>query len=67
MTLTEEMFRALLVQYVGAEFEPADMRRLHALVERQTERMQELLALDLGGDDPRTTAYIEDFRLPRYA
>jgi hypothetical protein len=67
MALTEETFRALLKEYVGAEFDPEDMERLRALVERQMERMRELQSLDLGGDDPRTTQYIEDFRLQRHA
>ncbi|HZT07734.1 MAG TPA: hypothetical protein VFC51_11935 [Chloroflexota bacterium] len=65
--LTDDVFRALLVEYVGVAFEPEDRERLRAVVERQQARMRELHAIDFGGDDPRTTQYVEDFRLPRYA
>ncbi len=65
--LSEELFRTLLMEYVGAEFSPEDTERLRGLVQRQSDRMHELQALDLGGEDPRTTSYIEDFRLPRHA
>lgn len=63
MALTDETLRVLLKEYLGADFGPAEIERLRPLVERQLERMRELQALDLGGDDPRTMHYINDRRL----
>jgi hypothetical protein len=61
--LTDEMLRAMLLEYVGVEFGPEEIAHLRPLVERQLERLRELQAIDLGGDDPRTTHYIVDLRL----
>jgi len=63
MSLTIEMLRSLLIEYVGVEFGPAELERLLPLVERHLARMRELQALDLGSDDPRTMHYVEDRRL----
>ena len=62
--MTTETLKALLMEYVGVEFAEEEVERLLPLVERQIERMRELHALDLGGDDPRTMAYINDRRPP---
>lgn len=64
MGLSDEMLQALLLERVGAEFVPADVARLRPAIEKQLERMAELRALDLASDDPRTTEYIVDYRLP---
>ena len=65
VALTNETVRTLLQEFLGAEFEPAEVERLRPLIERQLEHMRELRELDLGGDDPRTTMYITDRRLVR--
>ena len=65
MELTPDLLRALLVEYTGTEFGPAERERLLPLVEAQLVQLRELEALDLGGDDPRTTHYINDRRLDR--
>lgn len=65
MALTPELLRALLAEYLGTEFGAAERERLLALVEAQLAQLRELEALDLGGDDPRTTHYIDDRRLTR--
>ena len=54
MALTTDTLRALLIEYLGGDFGPAEL-----------ERMRELRALDLGGDDPRTMQYLLDQRLPQ--
>lgn len=61
--LTSEMVRILLREYLGVEFGPEEIERLRPLIERQMERMRELHAVDVGGDDPQTTVYIQDLRL----
>jgi hypothetical protein len=53
MALTEETIRALLVEYVGTDFGPAERARLLPLVEAYLERLRELRALDLGPADPQ--------------
>jgi len=63
MALTNETLRALLIEYIGTDFGPEEIERLRPLVERQIERMHQLQALDLGGDDPRTMHYITDRRV----
>ena len=63
MALTSETLRELLIQYIGFDIGPEEAERLRPLLERQLERMRELQALDLGGDDPRTMSYIADRRL----
>ena len=63
LSLTDEMVRELIVQYVGTDVGEAEATRLRPLLERQIERMNELAALDLGADDPRTMFYIVDRRL----
>lgn len=60
--MTTEMLHAMLKEYIGIEFSPEDVEQLLPLFERQQERMKELQALDLGGDDPRTMQYINDRR-----
>ena len=63
MALTNEMLRELLELYVGTSFGEVELERLRPLVERQFQRLAEIQALDVGGDDPRTTRYIDDRRL----
>jgi hypothetical protein len=63
--MTTETLRVLLKEYIGVEFPEDEVERLLPLYERQLERMRELQALDLGGDDPRTMAYINDRRPAR--
>jgi len=63
--MTADMLRELLKEYIGVEFAMEDVERLLPLYERQQERMGELQALDLGGDDPRTMSYINDSRPAR--
>ena len=65
MRLTKEAFRELLVEYTGVAFDEAAMEPLYAALERHLESMHELQALDLGGEDPRTTHYIRDMRLTK--
>jgi hypothetical protein len=65
MELTPEMLRALLLEYAGTEFGPAERERLLPLVEKQLAHLRELAALDLGGDDPRDLHYVTDRRLER--
>ena len=62
--MTIETFREMVKEYLGVEFPEEETQRLMPLFERQLERMRELHALDLGGDDPRTMAYINDRRPP---
>ncbi len=62
--MTIETFREMLKEYLGVDFPDNEVDRLMPLFERQLDRMRELHALDLGGDDPRTTAYINDRRPP---
>jgi hypothetical protein len=63
MELTPEMLRALLLEYTGTDFGPAERARLLPLVEKQLAQLRELAALDLGGDDPRTLYFVTDRRL----
>ena len=63
MALSEALLREMLIQYIGFDPGPSEVQRLLPLVERQLGRMQALRALDLGGDDPRTTSFITDDRL----
>ena len=60
--MTTEMLRKLLKEFVGVDFAQEEVERLLPLYERQQDRMRELQALDLGGDDPRTMSYINDRR-----
>jgi hypothetical protein len=60
--MTTETLRVLLKEYIGVELPDEEVERLLPLYERQLERMRELQQLDLGGDDPRTMAYINDRR-----
>src|SRR3954471_6615500 len=64
MALTNETLRELLQQYLGLDPGQDEIERLLPLVAKQMERMQALHALDLGGDHPRDTFYIVDYRLP---
>jgi len=61
--MTTEMLRELLKEFVGVDFAQEEVERLLPLYERQQDRMRELQALDLGGDDPRTMSYINDRRI----
>jgi hypothetical protein len=63
MALSNETLRELLLQYLGLDPGPAEIARLQPLVARQMERMHALHAIDLGGEDPRDTFFIADFRL----
>lgn len=63
--MTTETLRALLQEYLGVELPDEEIERLLPVYERQLERTRELHALDLGGDDPRTMAYINDSRMGR--
>ena len=65
MALTEATLRAMLEEMAGIHLGDAEIQRLLPLAERQLERLRELRALDLGGEDPRTTRYITDERLPK--
>jgi len=62
--MTIETFREMLKEYLGVELPEDEVERLMPLFERQLDRMRQLRALDLGGDDPRTMAYINDRRPP---
>jgi hypothetical protein len=63
MALSEATLRELLVQFLGFDPGESEVTRVLPLVERQLERLQALRALDLGGEDPRTTYFITDDRL----
>jgi len=63
MSLTTEMLRSLLREYIGVEFDPEEVQRLKPLVDRQVALMRELHALDLGAEDPRAMHYADDRRL----
>jgi hypothetical protein len=63
MALSNETVSELLIQVFGTDFGTEEVEHLRPLLERQMERMRELQALDLGGDDPRTMFYITDRRL----
>ena len=63
MPLSNETLREMLLNAIGFDPGPAEVERLRPLVERQMERMKELHALDLGGEDPRSMSYITDNRL----
>jgi hypothetical protein len=41
----------------------AEVEQLMPRIERQQALLRQLRSLDLGGDDPRTTHYIDDRRL----
>ncbi len=63
MTLTLDVLRVMVREYLGVEFDQETLERLLPLVDRQMERMRELQALNLGSDDPRSMHYINDLRL----
>ncbi|MBI4491525.1 MAG: hypothetical protein HY690_01885 [Chloroflexi bacterium] len=65
MPLAAETVRTLLLHYLGVEFGPAEIERLRPLVERHLEQMRELMALDLGTEDPRAMHYLNEPRLRR--
>jgi hypothetical protein len=60
MQLSGDDVRALVIHYLGVDFGPEEAERLRPLVEQHFRRMNELLALDLGGRDPRTMDFIAD-------
>jgi aspartyl-tRNA(Asn)/glutamyl-tRNA(Gln) amidotransferase subunit A len=63
MALTDEMVRDLVLQYLRTDVGAEEAAHLRPLLEKQLERMQQLHALDLGREDPRTMAYITDGRI----
>ncbi len=63
MGLSVETVRELLRECADLDLPPAEVERLMPRVERLQALMRQLRALDLGGDDPRTTHYIDDRRL----
>ncbi len=63
MELTPELVRGLVEEYVGVTLADAELQRVLPAIQRQQERMRELQALDLGGEDPLTMDYIVDRRL----
>ena len=65
MALTEATLLAMLEEVAGIHLGDAEIQRLLPLAERQLERLRELRELDLGGEDPRTTRFINDWRLSK--
>ena len=63
MSLTDETLRALLREYIGAEFSSVDIAELRPHIERQLANSKALQALDLGSDDPAEVHYLHDYRL----
>jgi aspartyl-tRNA(Asn)/glutamyl-tRNA(Gln) amidotransferase subunit A len=62
-SFTDEILRALLREYVGAEFSSAEIAELRPHIERQLAHSRALQALGLEHDDPVEMPYIFDNRL----
>lgn len=63
MSLADETLRALLREYIGAEFSSDDIAELRPHIERQLANSGALQALDLGSGDPAAMHYLYDPRL----
>jgi hypothetical protein len=63
MALSKETVQTLLREYLELDLSLAEVERLLPRIERQQALLRQLRSLDLGGDDPRTTHYIDDRRV----